>query len=297
MPEVSVVIASVNGLPEIDECLSALERQHGGVDYEIVVANRRQDGTAGFIRNRFPGVRVLDFPQQTTIPQLRASAMAQAKGDIIVVTEDHCVAPGNWLAEIVKAHKLGYMVVGGAVENGETQRIIDWSVFLCEYSSAMLPIPAGEVKMIPGNNAAYKRAALDLIDQGIKSNFWESFLHEELSKKGVKLLSVPSIVVVHKKQFGFFYFLAQRFHYSRSFAGMRRAVVPPAKRLYYLLASPFLPLLMALRVTRNVLLEKKRLYKEFLLALPSLSIFFISYAMGEFVGYLLGPGGSLSKVE
>ena len=78
---------------------------------------------------------------------------------------------------------MGYMVVGGAVENGKTDRIIDWSAFLCEYSSATLPIPSGEVKTIPGNNAAYKKAVLDLVDDGIKSNFWEYFLHEELAKK------------------------------------------------------------------------------------------------------------------
>ncbi len=267
MPDVSVVIASVNGLPEIDECLSALERQQGGVDYEIIVANRCQNGTAEHIRRRFPRVRLLDFPEQLTIPELRATAMAQAKADIIVVTEDHCMAPENWLLEIMKAHKLGYMVVGG------------------------------EVKNIPGNNAAYKRAALDLIDDGMKRNFWESFLHDELRKKGVKLVLVPSIVIKHKKEFGFFYFLSQRFHYSRSFAGMRRALLPPARRLYYLLASPALPFLMALRVTRHVLLEKKRFYKEFIFSLPFLSVFFIGYAMGEFVGYLLGPGQSLKKVE
>jgi GT2 family glycosyltransferase len=297
MPAVSVVIASVNGLPGIDECLSALERQRGEFDYEVVVANRCPDVTADYIQSRFPHARLLDLSPQLGIPELRANAMAQSKGDIIVVTEDHCIAPENWLEEIVKAHQLGYMVVGGAVENGKTDRIIDWSVFLCEYSSCMLPITAGEVPSVPGNNAAYKRAALDMVDDDIKRNFWESFLHEELAKKGVKFLSVPSIVVLHKKEFGFFYFLSQRFHYSRSFAGMRRTLLPPPKRFYYLVASPLLPLLMAIRVARAVLLEKKRFYKEFFLSLPSLSIFLISYAMGEFTGYLLGPGESLSKVE
>ena len=297
MPVVSVVIASVNGLPEIDECLSALERQKGEFDYEVVVANRCKDVTADYIGSRFPHVKLLDLAHNLGIPELRAIAMTEAKGDIIVVTEDHCIAPDNWLQEIVKAHKLEYMVVGGAVENGKTDRIIDWSVFLCEYSSCMLPVKAGEVSAVPGNNAAYKRAALDMVGDDIKRYFWESFLHEELARKGVKFLSVPSIVIVHKKEFGFFYFLSQRFHYSRSFAGMRRAILPPAKRFYYLMASPLLPLLMAIRVTRAVILEKKRHYKEFFFSLPSLSIFFISYAMGEFAGYLLGPGESLSKVE
>ncbi len=297
MPDLSVIIPSVNGVPPLQECLSSLQNQDGGFDYEIIVATRCQDGTAEYIQQNFPNVTLLRFPVMVGIPQLRAEAMARARGKIIAVTEDHCIAPPGWFAEIVNAHRLGYQAIGGAVENGKTDRIIDWSVFLCEYSSAMLPVPAGEVPFIPGNNTAYTREILELVDDSIKRNFWEFFWHEELKKKGVKLLSVPAMVVFHKKAFGFFYFLSQRFHYSRSFAGMRRSLVSPSKRFYYLLASPLLPLLMAWRVSRDVLFEKKRFYKEFILAVPSLAVFLVSYALGEFVGYLLGPGNSLSKVE
>ncbi len=296
-PAISVVIASVNGLPGIDECLAALENQKGGFDHEVIVADRCQNGTADYIRQKFPGVQLLHFDGRPSIPELRAIGMAKARGNIIVVTEDHCIAPDNWFAEIVKAHQSGHMVVGGAVENAKTDTILDWSTFLCEYSSAMLPVPAGEVDSIPGNNAAYKREVLDLVDDDIKRNYWEFFLHKELRNKGVKFVSVPTIVVKHKKGFAFFDFLSQRFHYSRSFAGMRRAGIPATQRLFYVCASPLLPLLVGMRIFRDIFFEKKRLYKEFVLSLPSLSIFAIAYALGEFVGYLVGPGHSLSRVE
>ena len=118
----------------------------------------------------------------------------------------------------------------------------------------------------------------------------------ELKKEGVRLLSVPAIVVSHKKEFGFLYFLAQRFYYSRSFAGMRRRRISTLGRIYYLFFSPFLPFLMIGRIAGNVL-RKKRHRKVFLIALPLLVIFMVSYAFGEFVGYLIGSGGSLLKVE
>ena len=261
------------------------------------MATRCNDGTAEHIRQHFPRVKLLSFSATVGIPKLRAAAMAEATGKIIAVTEDHCVVAEDWFLEIMKAHQLGYAVVGGAVENGMTDRILDWSVFLCEYSSAMLPVPPGEVSYIPGNNVAYKRAALEMIDDTFKQNFWEFFWHERLKQTGIKFLSVPSMLVIHKKKFGFFYFLSQRFHYSRSFAAMRRLLVPASKRFYYLLASPLLPVVMAWRITRDIFWNKKRLYKQFIFAVPSLAVFLISYAMGEFVGYLLGPGNSLSKVE
>ena len=297
MPRLSVIIASVNGLPSIDDCLSSLEKEAREVDCEVVVANRCQDGTAQHIAQTFPWVKLLTFSRQLSVWELRARALAEASGDIIVVTEDHCIVPEGWVSEILKAHQLGYMVVGGAVENGMTDRIIDWAAFLCEYSSAMLPIPAGEVEGIPGNNAAYKREVLKLDDCSTDRSFWDWFLHEELKKNGIRFLSVPSIVVHHTKRFGFLQFLAQRFHYSRSFAGVRRSLISPSRRVGYLLASPLLPLVMASRVARNVLIEKRRCYRQFVLAIPSLTAFWVSYAIGEFVGYLLGPGSSLSRIE
>jgi len=297
MARISVIIASVNGLPGIDDCLSSLDRQKCEFESEIIVANRCQGGTAEYIAQTFPRVKLLNFSMELSVWELRARALAEASGDIIVVTEDHCIAPETWFAEIVKAHELGYLVVGGPVENDMTDRIVDWAAFFCEYSSAMLPARQVEVNGIPGNNVAYKREVFTLLNTPRDGFFWDWFLHEELRKKGVRFLSVPSMVIRHRKKFGFFDFLFQRFHYSRAFAGVRRSLVSPARRLAYIILSPALPLVMASRVSWNVLVEKRRLYWEFLLSLPSLSAFWTSYAAGEFVGYLLGPGSSLSRIE
>lgn len=296
MPALSVIIASVNGLPAIDECLTALSKQRGELAAEIVVVDCCRNGTAEHIKKSFPHVRLLQTNERLGIPEMRAMGMAQATGDIIAVIEDHCIVSDNWLEEMLKAHQSQYVAVGGAVENGSVKRITDWAAFLCEYSFVMLPIPNGEVESIAGNNVSYKREALKQVDEVIKRDYWEYFLHEELKKAGGKFLSASSIVVKHRKEFGFFYFLAQRFHYSRSFAGMRRTRIPLQKRIFYLLLSPMLPLLMIGRIARHVF-QKKRFRKEFILSLPSLAIFMLSYAAGEFVGYLFGSGHSLLKVE
>lgn len=296
MTKVSVVIASVNGRPSIDECLTALSKQQGQFEAEILVVDCCQDGTAEYISANFPEVKLLHISERLGIPALRAMGMSQATGDIIVIIEDHVIVDGNWFEEIIKAHQSGYKVVGGAVENGSVDRIVDWAVFLCEYSHTMLPIPHGEAEEITGNNVSYRREVLDQVDESIKRDYWEYFLHEELKKSGVKFFSAPSIVVHHKKEFGFIYFMSQRFHYSRSFAAMRRSRVSILGRLFYVAFSPLLPFLMTWRIVRQVL-QKKRLYKELLFSLPLLTIFMTSYACGEFMGYMFGPGESLIEVE
>jgi len=296
LPQISVVIACVNGLPSIAECLDALRKQQGDVAAEIIVVNCCQDGTADLIRRKYPDVRLLHLAERLGIPELRAMGMAQARGEIIAITEDHCLAAEDWFREILKAHELGYPAVGGAVENASVSRLVDWAVYLCEYSPLMRPIPSGEVGGIAGNNAAYRREVLTALDESLKKNYWEFFIHEEMKKGGVKFFSVPTMVVFHKKSFSFLYFLSQRFHYSRSFAAMRKTRVSLARRFCYLASSPLLPLLMIWRMGQQVF-HKKRHQKEFVLSLPLLAMFMVSYAFGEFWGYLAGPGESLSKVE
>ena len=295
-PKLSVIIASVNGLPYIDECLTALERQQGGVEAEVIVVDRCNDGTADYIRKKFPNVKLIESSKRMGIPQLRAIGIEHSTGDIIVITEDHCIAKEDWYVVILKAHESDYAAIGGPVENGSVDRIVDWAAYFCEYSGLMLPIPHGEVDGIAGNNASYKRSALEKIDESVMKNYWEFFLHGEMRKAGAKFLSAPAIVVYHKKKFGFLYFLIQRFHYSRSFAGMRMVRAPFSKRIFYIFSLPLLPALMIWRISQQVI-RKKRYLKEFLLSAPLLMIFMLSYAFGECAGYLLGPGDSLIKVE
>lgn len=296
MPKVSVIIPSVNGLPALAECLAALERQECDFDFEIIVVDRTGDKTAEYIRQQFPRVKLIKLSQPCGIPEMRAIAMAQASGEFLTVTEDHCIAPENWLAEIVKAHESGYEVIGGAVENGSPARLVDWAVFLCEYSSFMPPINGGETGFITGNNTSYKRSVLEQVDGSLLKNYWEYFLQAELKRMKIKFLAVPSLIVSHKKEFGFFYFLSQRFHYSRSFAAMRKRKASISKQILYLLYTPILPFHQTWRIARHVR-QKKRNYKEFFLSLPLLLIFMCSYALGEFAGQMFGSGKSLLKVE
>ncbi len=296
MAIISVVVISVTGLPVIDGCLKALENQQSGFDYEVITVISNQHAAAKQIRKDFPRVKVIEYPERKGIPELRALGTAHATGEFVAFTEDRCVADGNWLSEILKAHQSGFNVIGGAIEPDGLRRFIEWAVFLCEYCFLMLPIPRGEVEAVAGNNVSYHRQLLDSIDESFRKRSWEFFLYEELRKRGVKILSVPSVIVRKRIESGLLYFVAQRFHFSRSFAGMRRSRLSPTSRLLHLASVPILPPLMLWRIARQVF-GKKRFRKEFLLSLPWLVILMLSYAAGEFAGYLLGEGDSLLKVE
>jgi len=297
MPRLSVIIASVNGLKCIAETLEALERQPERPDAEVIVVDRCGGDTAEAVHRHFPDVRLIPVPSNTGIPAMRAAGVRASTGDIITITEDHCIAPPDWFAQILRAHETsGHAAIGGTVENGAVDSLVDWSVFFCEYTHCMGPIPAGVVDGIPGNNASYQRWALNKCRDVLEAGVWENFLHDALRARGVPLFSVPSIVLYHKKSFGVLEFLGQRYHYGRSFAAMRTARAPWRTRLFYTLASPALPALLLPRMVGRAL-SKKRFLKEFTLSLPLLALYTVSWAAGEFCGYLLGPGRSLEKVE
>ncbi|MEO8042718.1 MAG: glycosyltransferase [Acidobacteriota bacterium] len=296
MPKFSIIIASVNGLPFIEECLASLDDQRGGLEAEIVVVDSTDEKTRDYISRNFPKVNLIRLAARPGIPGMRAIGMREATGDHLVITEDHCIAPENWLEEINRAHLAGYAVVGGSVENGSCSRLVDWAVFLCEYSGFMPPIEAGEVDFVAGNNVSYSRAAIRQVDEAVKNDFWEFFMQEELRRKGIKFLSVPAVKIIHKKDFGFFYFLAQRFHYSRSFAAMRRQRSTISRQLIYLAYAPVSAIHLTWRIVSNVWRKQKH-RRELFLSFPFLAMFMCSYALGELVGQLFGPGHSLAKVE
>jgi GT2 family glycosyltransferase len=299
-PVISVIIASVGSPSELAACLQSLAQQEGDVRIEVIVADRVGQPTARLVAQEFPWVRLLSFPADRTIPALRAAALAQSRGRIVAVIEDHCVADPRWLQEIIRAHgdHPDCAAIGGAVENGRHERLVDRAAFFCEYSQYMPPLPRGYAEAIPGNNASYKRQAFEG-DEGrpdaLAGGFWEFTLHQRLRERGDRFFLEPAIVVYHNKPFGFRYFLRQRFHYSRQYAGGVVAGATLGRRVIRGLASLGLPLLLLARIVTQT--AHKGRSRQLLGSLPVLGAFTVAWAMGEMVGCLFGPGHSLVVVE
>ena len=180
----SVVIASLNGKPYLEACLSALARQEGDVAAEVIVADCVGAEVVNYVRENHSDVLLIPFDTPKSVPQLRAAGILKATGDIIVITEDHCIPVEDWYISLVKTHQAhDNLVIGGAVDNAATQRRIDWAVYFCEYSNFLSPAPAGIVHDLPGPNVSYKREAVALMEDMLEDGYWENFLHQRLEGK------------------------------------------------------------------------------------------------------------------
>jgi glycosyltransferase involved in cell wall biosynthesis len=291
-PPLSIVVASVNGLPYVDECVSSLVKHCP--DAEILVPDCTDEPTRQHLRRRWPQARVIGFEMPTSVPALRAAGVAAATAPYVAVIEDHCVVDKGWAAELLASHHGGQSVVGGPIRNG-SKRIRDWAGFLFEYSRYMEPIERGPVADLPGMNVSYDRKAIDVIDDLLRQGKWESWLHARLRARGFELFLDDDAVIHHVKDFGFGDFAAQRFHYARAFAAMRNEDLGP-RRFLYALAAPAIAPLLYFRVARNVL-RRRRHRRELLLATPLLVVYTLVTAVGEGIGFTLGGGRSLLRVK
>ena len=301
-PEFSIVIGlvSTEDSDRILEALESLRNQQGEHRYEVLIGDRRHDEISRRLDADYPEVQRIPCPPGMSLPELRTLALDRARGEFVIVTEDHCVPSENWLQSMAQAFDeapQGTVAVGGCVENGVYDTALDWATFFCEYSFFLDPVAEGETHVLPGMNVAYRRSIFDNIERDkLTSGFWETTVHPLLLEQGMKMYSTNRIRLYHCKKFSFGLFARQRYIYSRYYAGLRFPPKQLAKRLLACAATAILPPLLLYRSVKQIR-TKNRLASEYRSAMPYLLVFYIIWAWGEMAGYILGKGDALNRIE
>jgi hypothetical protein len=292
--ELSVVVPSVNGWEDLRGTLAALIQNADDVSLEVLVPDRCGDTVRTAVREHFPMVNVLPVPPGTTIPAMRAVAFECAQGESIAVIEDHVIVPPGWARAVLAARRAGDSVIGGAVVNGATDRLIDRAAFLCEYNQMLPPLTPGPSPWLTGNNTVYAREVLSRHGSSAAGR-WEDRLHAVLRANGVPLVMHPEIVVTHKKHYSLGEYVSQRYLYARAFAADRVSTAGVARRLFIGAAAFLLPPILLARIVSRI--WKSRTHRADLVpALPLLAVFVCAWAAGEVVGAWGGDGGALGRV-
>lgn len=124
-PTVTVAIPVLNEEAHIDACLDAVAAQtYLGIVEVLVVDGGSTDATRAMVADR-PGVRLLENPRRIQAAALNV-ALGEAKGDVFVRVDGHCVIAPDYVAMCVEAlQSTGAAMVGGAmtpVAEGPLQR-------------------------------------------------------------------------------------------------------------------------------------------------------------------------------
>jgi GT2 family glycosyltransferase len=99
-PEVSIVVVTWNGRQHLEACLPAIYSQQDVTAETIVVDNGSTDGTAAYVREHFPWVRLLTLETNHGFAAGNNAGARLAKGELVAFLNNDTVADPRWLTEL-----------------------------------------------------------------------------------------------------------------------------------------------------------------------------------------------------
>jgi hypothetical protein len=286
-PDLSVIVVPLGGGSHLVRCLEALRGQQDFPATEVLLPmdERVPETDAESLCALFPELRPLRFPGRKSYAELRAAAVSAARGRLVAITEDQCIPPALWCANIVAAHQKPCAAIGGPVDKVEPDSLINWSIYLRELGTYMTPVEEGPSAALTDCNVTYKREALEAIAGVWVTEFHEPQVHEALVRHGGLLWLSPALITYQQREIHVLPAIRERYEFGRLYGSLRATQVSAARRLLLIAASPLLPVLLVARVVRGVL-RKERYVGACLLALPWLLLWAVIWSWGELVGYM-----------
>ena len=97
MPDISIVIVTWNGRAFLDACLTAVAAQQGVKAETILVDNGSTDGTADFVTERFPWVRIVALPANIGFAGGNNAGARMARGRHLAFLNNDTIPDAGWL--------------------------------------------------------------------------------------------------------------------------------------------------------------------------------------------------------
>jgi hypothetical protein len=185
-PRVSVVVPALRGFDTVSAALAAWEAQSRRERLEVIVLC--PDADRG--RALPDGLRTIDT-SGLGLHEARALAVRQARGDYVMIAEDHCLPDADTAERLLDALDEGWDVVAPALRSADPRTMAARAAFAIGYSEWMEPVRSGERRVLPGHNTVVRRTALlgagDELEQHLVSaaflsrhlvaGGWRSHLH------------------------------------------------------------------------------------------------------------------------
>ncbi|HJR54480.1 MAG TPA: glycosyltransferase [Gemmatimonadota bacterium] len=224
-----------------------------------------------------------------------AAGIRAASAPFVVFTEDHCYPEDGWARALVDAYDERTAAVGPVVAHANVSGSIAWADYLLGYGPWIDPTPGGDVAYLPGHNSSYRRAALDPYEADLET--WlvaESVLHWDLRKNGWRLILEPRARTHHFSFSRPASWIRATFLQSRAFAGERTQDAGLPKRLFWVAATPLIPVVRLRRCARDT--RRSAAGPPLVRALPALAASLAVSALGEAIGYAFGAGDAPQRI-
>lgn len=284
----SVVVGSVDSGRTIARALAALEQTTRGMDAEIIVVDASEDGTRERVREMYPRVRLRELPAGTLTPKLWSTGFAMSRGRVVAFTTGHCVVSPAWARAMLAGIERGCQGVSGPLALSKDSGVVDWALFYLRYAAFISggSDDGNAAHEIPGDNAAYDRAALERHAFSFADGFWEVDFHRRLRAESdaTRFVVLRDAGVDFGPSASFGSLARQRFHHGRH-SGAWRALTGARSTWASAAAAPLVPVVLVARIARRVLPRPSH-RARFLIALPVTFALAVAWAAGEAWGAL-----------
>ena len=224
-PPLSVVIPVREGLLEIAAVLEALLPQAEPVGAEVIVV-----GKLGVVHSPpADPVRLIDLDDDDILV-LRRHGLAEARGEVIAIGEDHAVPRPGWCEAVIRAHaERPEPAIVGCLVNATDATVsgrANFLAFAAPWQPPMPVLPPGRPP--PSSTLSLKRAALAAA--GAQPPGWfEAGLIPALFEAG-EMVADERIVVDHHQDHGSVWSVRNAYDSARSSYGFERGRLDPAAR-------------------------------------------------------------------
>jgi hypothetical protein len=281
----SVVVATGESWPAIRTCLYSLLPQVERAGGELIVADGAGDGLPEDDESYFRRCKWIRRPGLSVF-ELRAIAIGEARGDVIALTEDHCVPAHDWIEVIQAAHVVNpaAKVIGGPVFNGSPDRLGDWANHLMNFSGYVPPIRPGG-RWPPIANISFKR---DVFPDSLEPGWLENELPLQLESDET-VATDERMAVTHIQTRPFTGHVAAHFHNGRSTSlnGFDSRSQPDPRSW---IRRPVWMVKASLDLTGG------SAHRQALRCLPLTVALAAAHSLGELVGKIAGPGDSPNRL-
>lgn len=280
----SVAIVGICGADEVRRCLTAVTAQVPAPPAEIVVAYDPRLTDMEQLEAEFPDVVWHANRGQETPLELAAVALGASTGDVVALTEDHCVPAPDWLQGLTGGLSPGRAAVGGVVEVEERADAVEWAFYFVDFFRYAPPVRPGPSRSLTVCNVAYRRKHLEAIRGAWSDFFHETAVNAALARRFGRLWITDRARVRMLRRVRLADALAERYAFGRLFGATRTRFMPGWRRWLYAALAPGLPVLLLGRMARKA--ARRGLRRRFARALPALVAMVLAWTLGEWLGYV-----------
>jgi hypothetical protein len=268
--------------------LDALAAQTIAGDLEVILADLSPE-SGQLERPQGPAIRVLACPGATDVGLVKAEAVRAAGTPLVAFLEDHAFPEQNWAETVVRAFDGPWAAVGYAFTNANPTSYASRALMMATYGPWQHPARRGPMRRLPGNNVAYRRAALLALGEELDALLAIDFnVQEAVRRSGGGLFLEAHALAAHENFTRFTDFLGAGRAYCHLLAAQRSRSWSRPRRLAYALAVPVAAPMLRLGRLAAGLRGRRALWPTFAMSLPLIILAYVSDAAAEAFGYAFG---------